>query len=97
MNDTIDGSMRTFWPSIPAEYSPRASPALIFQAPWDRSRVSIFLGESLYAALAEPMWTCTSIFVPRHTSFGQPRPPSFYPFCLTMALRNVLPALFPND
>src|SRR5438552_13468151 len=50
MNETIEGSMRTFWPSIPTEYSPRSSPALIFQASWDRSRISIFLAQSLCGA-----------------------------------------------
>src|SRR5216117_66399 len=49
--------MRTFWPSIPTEYSPRSRPALIFHASWDRSRISIFFAQSLYAALTEFMWT----------------------------------------
>src|SRR5207249_5933530 len=74
------------------EYSPRSSPALIFQASWDRSRISIFLAQSLYAALTESMWTCTSIFMPRHMSFGETRSSSFAPLCPTMTLRNALTA-----
>src|SRR2546429_578828 len=68
--ETMAGSMRTFCPSIPTEYSPRSRPALIFHASWERSRISIFFAQSLYAALTEFMWTWTSIFIPCQVSSG---------------------------